>query len=1350
MKRQNYRQQQISATMGDLTLVKMLLRAVLQPFKDGLPIRKLDSEYRQCNGSSVPYKQFGFNTQEDFLHSVKDTVRFSRNKDGEMICFAVVTEETAHIAKLISNQKSKKRKPTRKKMTTYRKPQTSGNYSNYGSRNKSFQMSRFGQNTSFMSSPSRPVYNGPVYPRWGPAAPQPLMSKRIAQPGAGSGEAPSRFRSKSPNDMNNKWRDSNQVQQQQPPQPRPSASTWGRPITNQRPIQRNVAVPDFLVDELHTNFKSLLHCYVQKKGIVTGLMFNTLPSKNGFISSVRIHGQTFGCNQTCPSKKAAENLAAKNACIAFDITADAVEKMKAPSGVRPKTKRTKATNASRGPSFQDMNLDGYNEDEFGPIISSRLTCSADLETVKSRVRDLVATKPNGLFATRLEVMYKEQYNEVLPDRIEDRLEEWMDIVKMENPVGAKNTCILYPVLQSTISVTNNSYVFANEKTEIPPPRVPGIGESVQVFLSLYENCQEFYVHRRDSNIDEIMAAISDIYDKRASPKCLQTLVKGTYCVAQYSMDQQWYRAQILSTRTSAKFEPEAEVLFIDYGNTEYRPKDKLKRILKNICSFPVQAIKCSLFGILPKEGHHEQPCTSAIEELVGGGDKPLKMEFVEITDETCEVKVWNSDRVLINDELVKRGLVKVRIVEPDLLEIPQKQFIDVFVSHIKGTTEVIVRLVGEKFSDLLDDLEVEMSDYYRSNKYACESSPSVGSVYAAMLNDGVVSRIKVISRQGDGVVCYFLDHGDTDTIDVKQIFPIKPQFNTLSYQAVTCSLAGLEDFNEKDSVIETLIQILLNKTFIAEVLDRSDRLSVLLYDTSTAADVNVNDLITNTVNDEEFSPVLPEEGGILEVVVTHVADNGLIHVQIANHPGIKRLDLLMQDIEKHFSKPSRADEYVKSPRPGLVVVARYSVDNSWYRAEIKQIFTDRTAEVYFVDYGNSEVVDFTELRVADNCGSHMTLPYQALECVMYGVPPADGVWTSKAVTRLKELIQTDEEIPIKVASKATDTSPTEVSFFILNEADNDYISVGQTLLDDNDLFVYDDVSDEEVAAGVDAELVAEALSKVELDDNDNRLATVVSPPISSAETTPARQVFERRTPTSSLGSTPAASHSRERTPTSSVCSTPAASRSRERICSGEMSLPDSIDLPEDEFVEVHVMWSCDPGNFTCVLFENLNALILLMQEIKDFYTSPQCIYTDMPHELEPRSQLYAAQFEGIWYRVMIKSVLIASSKASALFVDFGDYNLVNLEDIRPLYPSFRLLPRQAFRAGLFGVTPLGDKWSPEAERRFSELTLDKDLLALVRQRLDDKILISLVDTSSDDDICIDEVLLNEGLVGINN
>ena len=64
------------------------------------------------------------------------------------------------------------------------------------------------------------------------------------------------------------------------------------------------------------------------------------------------------------------------------------------------------------------------------------------------------------------------------------------------------------------------------------------------------------------------------------------------------------------------------------------------------------------------------------------------------------------------------------------------------------------------------------------------------------------------------------------------------------------------------------------------------------------------------------------------------------------------------------------------------VLACFSEDMTWYHAQNLQVDGDNTAKVFYVDYGNSEVLKFSEVRkiTPEFC----QLPAQALKCALEG------------------------------------------------------------------------------------------------------------------------------------------------------------------------------------------------------------------------------------------------------------------------------------------------------------------------------------------------------------------------------
>jgi hypothetical protein len=83
-----------------------------------------------------------------------------------------------------------------------------------------------------------------------------------------------------------------------------------------------------------------------------------------------------------------------------------------------------------------------------------------------------------------------------------------------------------------------------------------------------------------------------------------------------------------------------------------------------------------------------------------------------------------------------------------------------------------------------------------------------------------------------------------------------------------------------------------------------------------------------------------------------------------------------------------------------------------------------------------------------------------------------------------------------------------------------------------------------------------------------------------------------------------------------------------------------------------------------------------------------------------------------------------------------------------VHRAYSLLPIQAIKASLANLLPVGRgiKWLHEACSRFLELVMDKELTAIVASVDHEarKLEVALVDTTGDDGIYINDVLVNEG------
>ncbi|CAG9995924.1 unnamed protein product [Clonostachys byssicola] len=102
-----------------------------------------------------------------------------------------------------------------------------------------------------------------------------------------------------------------------------------------------------------------------------------------------------------------------------------------------------------------------------------------------------------------------------------------------------------------------------------------------------------------------------------------------------------------------------------------------------------------------------------------------------------------------------------------------------------------------------------------------------------------------------------------------------------------------------------------------------------------------------------------------DVIVTNVDGNGKLKIQEIGK-GTAALETLMSEFRKFNLDPKNKQPLKDAPKTGEYVSAKFSADGEWYRARVRA--NDRTAkkaEVLYIDYGNSEMIPWANLRPLD-------------------------------------------------------------------------------------------------------------------------------------------------------------------------------------------------------------------------------------------------------------------------------------------------------------------------------------------------------------------------------------------------
>lgn len=824
---------------AELKNVKAMLRSTLISVKEGVPAAVLSRDYQSIVGEPIPYKKFGFSTLAEFIKSIPDVVKIeSRGQD--FILHAVADESTSHIKALVSKQRSKKvKKPVR--------PRRGGggrfmgkpigprkHLPNQGGFQQTPVHSRHGIPT-FISPPQRKQFT-PVMISFGNTA-KGGRTVSVGESGARqlamfnkavmdanrdsqrSQQSPTSRQYELPPRFRNRIGQKSPPQQQQQQQQKPGHSTPVR-----RPPRQSLSA--MLDGDVYIN---KLRQFMRERQLL--MEFQTTQAAGGYASSVTVNKQTYGSGDLFRSAADAEAAAAQNACCDLGLDKPQQQEITMPP-----------VNWNETDSYSPVlnwAEEMTREEQGGPSLPP-----GELMKVKSRVKEILHNKKNGLWGTRIPFEYKERYKEEPPGKLLELIKSWKDVARVEF-VPNTDRDIVYPVEEDE-----------NKNLKIPQELLFKSDEGVVVYTSYVKSPEYFCVQREDSCIDEITEALQT-HCKGCSAPSADQLEAGRFCAGLFSGDGNWTRAEILQNKKDGT----VELLFVDYGNVEPTKVQNVRWLSPDLAKYPAQAIPCSLCGIEPLQGESgwSDAASNKFADLVG--DQALVAVPINIYEDIVEVSLFlQSDP----GKSISVRLAEARVVqsldandddedEDDLhpvdLVLPEDKEWDVHVTYVSSTTEsVMVRLVGDEYSDKLDKFQSKLQEAFRNSS---NEGPILPDRTYIAYDDDLYHRVRVMSQDDKKVECYFLDHGDTDELLHEQLHPIDPAVNKqLPYQAVEVSLYGLEDHCQNITALERICELALGRTLVAEVVERDDIPSVILYDTSSDSDININETILRTIEAE--------------------------------------------------------------------------------------------------------------------------------------------------------------------------------------------------------------------------------------------------------------------------------------------------------------------------------------------------------------------------------------------------------------------------------------------------------------------------------------------------------------------
>nr|XP_055041816.1 tudor domain-containing 6 isoform X1 [Misgurnus anguillicaudatus] len=577
------------------------------------------------------------------------------------------------------------------------------------------------------------------------------------------------------------------------------------------------------------------------------------------------------------------------------------------------------------------------------------------------------------------------------------------------------------------------------------------------------------------------------------------------------------------------------------------------------------------------------PCLSKQMYEMGFAKKLSSERFKEFVTKSIQANCGPADLQRISS-IVSKPLEPIEPMEkPQSYMYPELQtdtVETVVVTEVSSPFRIFCQL--KVFSQELRKLTEQITLHYEGRIGTHFARPeNLGSPCASRGNDGKWYRsvLQQVMSATSVVEVLHVDYGKKQFVQVENVRPLASEFFRMPVVTYVCSLHGIVDrgVGWTSSQIDFLKSLLLNRTVIAKfqyqslsegvhyvtiygeentninklfelkqkcVLD-SDLTSIdFAVQKSPSSQSKISERSESRLPDETYSD--PKENK--PVFFTESLPPNTSHVAVVQHvdsPGKfwvhtqrygDEFDQLMNSLGRLYDDPTSTENLIKKPVAGLLCAAK-AQDGVFYRAAIYKVI-DKKADVYFLDYGNTELVDCCNLRQLPM--RFQQLPAVAVKCSLHGVKSKLKHWDEKATMYFLQIVE-EKVLDLLVVNKFQDTHFVQL--------------VDPSLEGEND--------------------ISKLLCKADVADSEKSL--VENPAIRSCSLKTAHTTGLFKTST------------RPQTPSSSSVLPESASAFKEYL------------FPIGSSLEVTVSYIQSPNDFWCQKAKNAACLEVLMQDIQRFY-----------------------------------------------------------------------------------------------------------------------------------------------------
>nr|WNS50065.1 tudor domain-containing protein-like protein [Halisarca dujardinii] len=503
----------------------------------------------------------------------------------------------------------------------------------------------------------------------------------------------------------------------------------------------------------------------------------------------------------------------------------------------------------------------------------------------------------------------------------------------------------------------------------PPP--PSNGCKLNVIVSHAESPISFYC--QDLKGIDAFSVFGDqlsAYCSSCQPGIQGPLLPGQPCAAKYSLNEEWYRAEVLEITSKDK----VLVQFVDFGNSETVSFSELVSLQSEHFSIPTQAFWCSITADFTQQYSDSE--TERFVSMVSDNEFELTVQssdegslVVSLVDEKGDnvnptvsksntTPVGSGPRVYTSAKVDSAETGPEQALQYTYPAPPAKgTSLKVTVAHVSSPLDFYCQRVetAEDLDKVMNDLDTFCRSGQPKRSPRLEVGLPVGAVYSG---DEYWYRAEVVEASSGGaagdVLVQYIDYGNTELVKSATLLSLPPSLLALPVQGLWCSLSGDFTCEHSEAEVEQFKGICgagTEFTMLVKSVEQ-DSLIVSLCDSHGKEIVLSGKPSPSQVEAQQdicFSYPSPLTTGTkMAVEVTHVVSP--VDFYCVPESELASLSSLTEEL---FDCAQEMTSKSLSPQVGSPCASIYEGD--WYRCEVTSAQDDQFT-VQFVDYGNSQTV----------------------------------------------------------------------------------------------------------------------------------------------------------------------------------------------------------------------------------------------------------------------------------------------------------------------------------------------------------------------------------------------------------